>query len=315
MKNKLLKEEWENYPLASRVHPLRTFGTQCFIKREDELGFSISGNKLRKYCTLIPFLRKQGYRELVVLGGPFSNNVLAVSQLLIQNGIRPTLFLCGSPPTSCQGNFLFLQMLVPSSNIHWIPRKEWKNAEILAAAYAAKGESIGILPEGAALFPSFLGALTLPLDILRNEQEMGLCFEELWIDVGTGWSAAALLLGFAYLRKQTQCHLLLLADTEEKFLHTVQKLHANFEEWLGEKCPMPSHFTCHIPKVGKSFGSSNSSLFQFIADIARTEGLFLDPIYSGKLFQYARNYPLKKNSLLIHSGGALSLSGFQEKFI
>lgn len=310
LQEKLDKEVQEGYPKRSRVHALRSFGAGSYVKREDELGFGISGSKYRKYRTLIPYLRK--YEEVIVLGGPFSNHVLGITQLLLENGIKPTLFLKGAPPEKDEGNFFFLQMLLPSSSLHWITNQEWPQ---IASEYAAAREKAFILPEGGALFPSFLGALTLPLDILRNEKERDLTFDQIFFDVGTGYSAAALLLGLAFLERRVHCHLLLVAGAEEEFRQSVKELHSQFKRWLGKRCPWPEAFTCHLPTLARSFGSTNKTLFQFIFQTAQEEGFFLDPIYSGKLFYHAKGLLKEKkmegNSLLIHSGGALSLSGFQ----
>lgn len=306
LQSRLEKEPHEDYPAASRIHALNAF-PRCYVKRDDELGFSISGTKFRKYRTLIPYLR--GTEEVAVIGGGFSNHVLAITQLLIENGIKPRLLLKGPPPVKSCGNFLFLQLLNPS--IEWIPKSEWHKVEEIAASYGCSK----ILPEGGTVFAAFLGALSLPLDIVRNEREAGLTFDHLFFEVGTGYSAAALLLGFAYLRKETHCHLLLMADAEEEFRGRLQALHTEFERWLGDRCSFPTRFTCDTPSIAPSFGSTNTALFDFIRQTAQQEGLFLDPIYSGKLFYHAKQKigDLAGNTLIIHSGGALALAGFQDQ--
>src|SRR5579883_147233 len=119
---RLDEEPHEDYPTHSRVHPLREFPC-VFVKRDDELGFGISGSKFRKYRCLIPQLREK--KEVIVLGGPSSNHVLSLTQLLIENGIQPILYLKGPPPVHTGGNFHYLQMLVPSSSIQWIPKADW----------------------------------------------------------------------------------------------------------------------------------------------------------------------------------------------
>ncbi len=302
LRERLSNEIQEDYPVTSRVHPLLTF-QNCFVKRDDELGFSISGTKFRKYRMLIPYLRQ--FNEVVVTGGAFSNHVLGITQLLIQNKIQFRLCLKGSPPEVIHGNYFFLLMLVPSSIITWTKEE-----------FVVKNRSnVCVLPEGGALFSSFLGGLSLPIDILRNEETAGLAFEHIFIEAGTGVSAAALLVGLAYLEKKTHCHVLLMAEGEDKFLEQLKNYHASFEDWLSEPCPFPRYFTSARPASAASFGSTNAALFNFIVQTAQIEGLFLDPIYSGKLFFYAKEAIklLKGNSLIVHSGGALTLTGFQSQ--
>lgn len=129
------------YPLQSRIHPLRSFhfpATQCFIKRDDELGFGVSGSKIRKYRTLIPFLYRSNIKEVILIGSVQSNHILSCVQLLIEKGITPTLFLRGDPKRPLQGNALLTSLFVPSSSIHWYSKENWKKVE----EEAAHGSSI-----------------------------------------------------------------------------------------------------------------------------------------------------------------------------
>lgn len=320
LEKRLEKVPHQKYPSRSRIHKLKSLftaaGETCFVKREDELGFGISGIKFRKYRTLIPYIIENEFKEALVIGGAFSNHILSIVQLLIENNIDPILLLKGPRPIKNQGNFLLTQTFLPSTSIHWIPKENWQSLAQDAFAYAT--QKAILIPEGATLFPAFLGALTLPLDIIRNEIESGIEFDHLFIETGTGYSAAALLLGFAFLKKRTMCHLLMLADTEQAFIQQLHKLHLEFQEWLGETFPFPIHFRCLDCSIAPSFGSTNRELFNFIVQSARIEGFLLDPIYSGKLFHQTnkilKNQPeLTGNILFIHSGGALTLCGFQQQ--
>jgi 1-aminocyclopropane-1-carboxylate deaminase/D-cysteine desulfhydrase-like pyridoxal-dependent ACC family enzyme len=47
-------------PRQSRIHSLRSFSRgRCYIKRDDELGFGISGTKVRKYLSLLPAILRE----------------------------------------------------------------------------------------------------------------------------------------------------------------------------------------------------------------------------------------------------------------
>ena len=112
----LQKIPQENYPVHSRLHSLKMgkeFGVQCYIKREDELGCLLSGSKIRKYRTLVAALKKRGCKKAGLIGSLYSNHVLGLSSLLLENEIEPTLFLLESKETPTVGNALFLQLFVP----------------------------------------------------------------------------------------------------------------------------------------------------------------------------------------------------------
>lgn len=321
LSNKLEQLQNHDYPSTSRVHRLRGLSNQyslaCFVKRDDELGFGICGTKFRKYRVLIPFLLENSVQEAVVIGGAFSNNVLSLSQLLIENGLQASLFLKGPEPSVACGNFLLTKLLNIQSRIRWIPSCDWPRVDELAHDYAASRVNAMVIPEGASVFPSFLGALSLPLDIARNALQLGIEFDHIYMDVGTGYSAAALALGLAFLQVPAACHFLLLADDEVIFMKQLHTLHNQFEQWLGTKCPFPINLQFARSTLCPSFGSTNALLFRFIIETAQTEGFFLDPIYSAKLFYHVKSQletcALKGTILVIHSGGALSLSGFQQR--
>lgn len=324
LKRKLNDCLQQDYPAHSRIHPLLSFHTKktnCFVKRDDELGFGISGSKFRKYRTLVPYLleeEKKQLSEIILLGGPFSNHMLSLTQLLLENKISPTLFLQGNEPIEKKGNFLLLSMLLPLSSMRWVSRQAWQEVNGLIFNYLAKKNVNGIIvPEGGNCFPAFPGALTLALDIIDNEKEKNITFDHLFMDTGTGFSAAALLLGFAFLKKEIMCHLLLVAGSEDDFLGLLKELHGQFEEWLQEECPFPTCFHCLKSELAPSFGSTNKAVFDFLVQMARSDGIFLDPIYSGKLFYHSKRLMenpdsnIQGNALIIHSGGALTLMGFQ----
>jgi 1-aminocyclopropane-1-carboxylate deaminase len=304
------------FPHHSRVHPLRSFAGQCYVKREDELGFGISGTKLRKYLSLLPAILEKNPKEAVVIGSAYSNHVLSIAQLLRENGIEPILFLLGDQQCKLQGNLLYATLVSSLKNIHWIGRGKWHEVDALAENYAKGRENAIVVPKGANCPESLCGALTLALDILRNEEELGITFEQIFIDSGTGMTVSALLLAFAYLKKPTFVHVVQIADTPDEFYRVLPEKRKEFEALLGEKVPSPSLFKLYRPTIAPGFGTTNATLFQTIASLAQNEGFLTDPVFTAKLFYEGKKilsqHPSQGNTLFIHSGGGLGLTGFQE---
>ncbi|MBF8278374.1 MAG: 1-aminocyclopropane-1-carboxylate deaminase [Candidatus Brocadiaceae bacterium] len=211
----------EAFCLQSRIHRLQWFGrSDIWVKRDDELSFGVSGTKLRKHASIIPFLKQQGIEEVVVIGGANSNNVLSAAQTLTENRIKITLFLLG-PPTRKQGNLRLLSLFVDDSDIHWFSRAQWGRCEEFANAYSAertlRGLKTFVLPEGAHHRLALPGSLSLPLDILRNEREAGVRFDHIFINSGTGMIAQSLLAVAAALDMKAFFHVVVLAGSYEEF--------------------------------------------------------------------------------------------------
>lgn len=290
----------------------------CYVKREDELGFGISGSKIRKYRTLIPYLVNHKFKEIILIGSAYSNHVLSLLQLLIENDLTATLFLRGDRDRMMKGNALLTNLFTDFSNIHYFSKTEWKNVEIRAHEYAKKQNHLTfVLPEGGFCSQCFPGALTLSLDILQNEQDLQLQFDHLFIDAGTGFTACALILAMHWLKHHSTIHVILLAEKEEIFMERLFLCQRMFEELLNQEISLPKNFKIYYPQRTKGFGKVPSFIFQEIRRIAQTEGFLTDPIYSAKLFIETKDIltqnPIRGNVLLLHSGRALTLMGFQEK--
>ena len=291
-----------------------------FVKREDELSSGISGSKLRKYASLIPFLKDQGIERVAIVGGPNSNNVVGLLQTLREAKIRPYLFLREAADPKKRGNALFLDMLAPAGSIHSVARSDWENVESQAAAFLAKSKTPSyLIPEGALCPESLPGCITLAQDLLRNETS-GPFFENIYMDSGTGMNAIGLLLGLALLdpkRKERRIHITLIAGDEEQFAKNLKQFKKSLLPCLEiEKIELPNFDFLH-PPISKKFGSTNTSLIQACRQIAKEEGLLMDPTYSVKHYMAMKQHRSKEsprgNSLFVFNGSALGLSGFQEQ--
>lgn len=311
----------EDYPFHSRVHSLHSFSsphTACFVKRDDELGFGISGSKIRKYRSLIPYLLQTHQHEVVVIGSAYSNHVLSFTQLLIENGLQPTLFLRGDEQRSLQGNALLLSLFVRPSSIHWFSKEQWKQVEFQAYAYAQQQKHAAfVLPEGGFIAAALPGALSLVLDMLRNEQEKQLTFDHVMLEAGTGFMASALILGLSWLKHPATVHVVLLAEDQSAFLARLTRCHEMFNQLINRNVEFPQNFKLYLPQLTGTFGQVQPALFQTMAQLAQEEGFLTDPIYTAKLFTESRHI-LKQESiqgkvLIHHSGGALTLLGFQNQ--
>ncbi|MDF2550027.1 MAG: putative 1-aminocyclopropane-carboxylate deaminase [Chlamydiales bacterium] len=309
-----------HYNLSSRSHPLNTFlgeGWQGFVKRDDELGFGISGSKLRKYASLIPWLKQEKIERAILIGSAFSNHILSLSQLLIEEQISSSLILLESQQKALTGNHLLIRLFHEGEDIHYLSRDRWQSkgqyAEELANAFQLKGEKVFIVPEGGACQEAILGSATLAEDILQNERQQGLSFDHIFVEAGTGFMASTLI---ATLPSEKQIHVLCLGDKEQAFLERLEKTQTDLQGLLPSVSPpFQRNFHLYRPQTGKSFGSIPSSIWSKIRQFARQEGFLLDPIYSAKLFfegqRLIEEKKLKGNILFIHSGGTLNLFGFQ----
>ena len=210
---------------------------RVFVKRDDELGGG-KGSKVRKYCSLLPFL-SSNYEKVILSGSIHSNNVFSLAQFLKETDLE-VVPLFYSPNESLKrkggeelgGNCLFSLMLLGEEYkmIRWLEKGEEHKMRQVGEEMGKK-EGAFFIPEGADVEASFDGSLTLPLDIFRNELELQLeseekdererCslnpssvhrnkfskepfqhFQHIFVDSGTGLTACCVVEGLKYLERK-----------------------------------------------------------------------------------------------------------------
>lgn len=294
-------------PLHSRSYELPSFSAtgRCFIKRDDELSAGISGTKCRKYASIVPFLKSNHFNHVHLIGSTHSNNILAACQCLKEHQIDYRALLLKPHGNRHSGNFKLSQLFLSEEKIYWVDRQDWPAVNVLGQQLADNySQPSYLLPEGSSIAAAIDGAMTLGQDIVKNEQQLGISFDQIFIDAGTGFSASCLIKYLNQINHSAQIYILLLADDSEAFIER----HKN---WTKASL---NNSTLLRPTTAKSFGAVNSTIKHYLRQFAYHYGVLLDPLYSAKLFyesqKYIERHKIGGNSLIIHSGGTLSLPYF-----
>ena len=311
------------FSLETPIQELNCSQGGVWIKRDDELSFGSSGSKIRKYASLIPRIKREGVKGVIIEGGLNANNSLAAAQLFRQNQIPFRLMVPeGSRPRTA-GNQLWLKLLVAEDEMIFMADDNFEDQ--VSAFKALMSESVLELPEGANHSWALGGALSLAFDLGRNREHIDKPISQVIVDAGTGLMAQALILGCGSWQQPPLVRVIGMAGTKNDFeqglLRRCHELERELAEQLllGDKKIKVAPWEWELPATAKSFGSTNRRVFDEIARFARQEGILLDPLYSGKMVytyqQKAQDWDTSGETILIHSGGALTLSGFQEQLV
>jgi len=307
-------------PLQSRLQPMRSFqriNANVYLKHDDELAFGLGGSKVRKFASLLPFLLKERFDEVWVVGGAYSNAVAGLSLLLRQAALPYRLVLRGAADQyQPVGNHLLIRLSTPLDQCDWVARSVWphvlKNIHQQAEAERQRGRRIYIIEEGATVEPAAPGCATLFADLLRNEEQLGCPFDHILLDAGTGMTAAVLLLIDAWVGSGRQFHVLLTAGDAESFHAVLERFRLALGQWLGETLPLPVRFELHAP--AKPFGRVSASDLARSRYWAATEGIIADPVYTAPLLDWAADvvtsWRLSGTIGVLHGGGGTGLFGF-----
>lgn len=306
----------------SRIQPLLSFSKEnvkVFVKREDESGFGISGTKKRKYASLFPHILRENPDNVRIIGGENSNNVVGLLQMCNEYKIECLCYIKQQHANDLKGNSLLFHLLARPENIIYVSNENWEKVTEIAAQDAKESGKISfIIQEGASQEEAVAGASSLMLDIVQNEQENALHFDHIFIDSGTGVTAAALVSMNFLLERKTHIHIVHTAGNQTSFKIQLSMCQSFIENLFATKLTKSQTIFHYFPETAKSFGAVNSTILHFIQSFAQTEGILTDPVYTAKLFYSAQHIiereKLTGNILLIHGGGGTGLMGFSEVF-
>lgn len=293
------------------------YDVNVFIKRDDQTGSELSGNKVRKLEFSIQEALDEGAKTLITCGGIQSNHARATVAAAAKLGLKSIVVLRRDEEIEPDGNY-FLDLLL-GADVRFIGSEEFANRlpEILNEIKAecdAKGEKGYILPVGASNGIGTFGYFKAMEEILSQEKELGIEFDTIVATVGSAGTYAGLLLANKAYNAGKKVVGINVSATAEHFVARTKELFIEASEYLGEKY-VATDDEIHIIDgyVGLGYAISQPHEIKFIKDFARTEGIILDPVYTGKCM-YGFSEEMKKgtfkdskNILFIHTGGIFGL--------
>ena len=123
-------ESLARFPLAQLPTPIEELkslsrelgGPELLIKRDDQTGLALGGNKTRKLEFLVAQALEQGADTLVTAGATQSNHCRQTAAAAARAGLRCELLLNGTKPELPNGNLLLDELL--GARIYWVERSE-----------------------------------------------------------------------------------------------------------------------------------------------------------------------------------------------
>jgi len=306
-------------------------GPNIWVKRDDLTGSILSGNKVRKLeFTLARALNKK-CDVLITCGGLQSNHCRATAFLGAQLGLKVHLILRGETE-NFDGNLLLDQLA--GATITMVPKTRYQSSldNILASTaqqYYASNSKPFIIPTGASDGVGVWGYLAAYQELQKDLAEHNIKPEAIICATGSGGTQAGLTLGRYLNGHDTSITGMAVCDDAEYFSHKVtqdiQQFYEQYSDHLShKKQDMPSSQQLNIHTndkyIGSGYGIASDEVLQTIAWLAQTEGLLLDPVYTGKAFYgliqeiEQGTYKHCKDIVFIHTGGSFGIFPYKEQF-
>ena len=302
--------EFDKVPLGIFPTPIqrlnnisKLLGTNVFIKRDDLTGVGLGGNKIRKLEYLFAEAKKQGAEVVFTTGGAQSNHAMLTAASAGRLGMKAILILKKRGVTERLGNQLLEHLM--GTEVIFMDTDDYND---IYAEMDKIGKKLGKpyykIPCGGS---NALGSLGY-VDCVREISEQPIHFDHIVAAEGSGGTMAGLTLGAKLYGLKAKVHGMMV-DTDP-FDRITLSLAREAAELLNADVEISGDDFALKDMCGPGYAVPSDEGNGAIRLMAEKEGIFLDPVYTGKAFAgllklaEEGEFSETENVLFIHTGGA-----------
>ncbi len=291
-------------------------GPALWIKRDDLTGFGFGGNKIRGLEYLLADALAQGADTLVTGAAPQSNYVRATAAVAAHAGLKMVAVYSGTPPPQVQGNYRLTRLL--GAEIRFTGDQDRASVDGAIEETALELRSTGkrpyTIPRGGASVLGTLGYVQAAYELAEQCTQRGITPDAIVLATGSCGTQAGLLAGVQLLRLPWRVEGFTVSRPVEEVQSRVLALAQAAIERLGARHTIaPQDVIVHGGFIGPGYGVPTPEGAEAIRLVARCEGIFLDPTYTGKamagFLAYCRagHFRREETILFLHTGGEPAL--------
>jgi len=294
---------------------------RVFAKRDDLTQVGLGGNKNRKLDFVMAEAMAQGADTVITWAGVQSNHcrqTLAVARHL---GLECHLVLTGTEPAVRQGNLLVFTIL--GAHLHFVGGDGDGEREAFWVAEDVRrgGHTPYIVPIAASTPLGALGYVESTLEAAEQSKDLGASFGHAFLATGSGGTQAGVEVGAREALPDMRVHGISVGRPAGSRRESVANLVNKTYAMLGiDKSVSSDDIIVHDQYHGGKYGVPTEAGNEAIRLVGRTEGLLLDPVYTGKamsgMIDMLRSGVLDDSEavLFFHTGGFPALFAFAEDF-
>ena len=284
-------------------------GPKMWVKRDDQTGLALGGNKTRKLAFSLAEAQANGARTLITVGAAQSNHCRQTAALAARYGLDCILVLSGDEHQSPTGNLLLDQLL--GAEIVWTTRAG--RAQALQQTFERAwemGRRPYLIPLGASNATGSLGYA------FAFEELMAQAVQPDWIVVASssGGTQAGLVLGARRAGWRGKILGISIDNPAADLQAVVAGLASDASEHFGARIDFrPDEILVNDEFLGQGYGVMGAPELEAIQLFARHEGLLLDPVYTaraaaGMIALVRRGFFAPQETVLFwHTGGSPAL--------
>lgn len=301
-------------------------GPRLWVKRDDCTGLSTGGNKTRKLEYLMAEAVLARADVVITQGATQSNHARQTAAAAAKLGMKCHILLenrTGStdPDYTDNGNVMLNRMHGAVVERRPGGSNMQQEMELLAERFQADGLRTYVIAGGGSTPVGALGYVRAAMELSSQAAVLGLKIDCLVHATGSAGTQAGLVAGMKAINSAIRVLGIGVRAPKEKQEAMVYDLACRTTEHLRMVGGVSREsVVANCDYVGDGYGLPTPGMLEAVALLARTEGLLLDPVYSGKgmagLLDLIRkkHFQPQQNIVFLHTGGSAALFGYGEAF-
>ena len=294
-------------PVQKLENISRLCGTNVWIKRDDLTGIGLGGNKVRKLEFLMAQAQDEGAEIVFTTGQAQSNHAMLTAACARKLGMEPILILKKRGVMGKKGNLLLEDLMDTDVRFMDVPSYN-EIYEEMDRVGKESGKKYYKIPCGGSNGLGSLGYIDCMREIIDQSKELNVHFDYIVCPEGSGGTHAGLALGhMLYAQDTTVIGAKVDTDPFEQITPEIMREACEILELDKE---IKEDEVLHVDAAGPGYAIPSIEGNAAIRLMAVNEGLFLDPVYTGKAFgallRMAKEGKFKPddNVLFVYTGGA-----------
>jgi L-cysteate sulfo-lyase len=301
-------------------------GPRLWIKRDDCTGLSTGGNKTRKLEFLLAEAIAQKADVVITQGATQSNHARQTVAAAAKLGMQCHILLedrTGYTQFNYKENGNVLLDRLHGATVERRAGGSDMQAEMEAVArqLQSEGRRPYVIPGGGSNPVGALGYVNAALELVNQSVEMGLRIDHLVHATGSSGTQAGLVVGLQAMRSSIQLLGIGVRAPKDKQEGMIYDLACRTWAYMGLTGELSRNSVqANCDYVGGGYGIPTPGMVEAVALVAKTEGILLDPVYSGKgmagLIDLIRkgHFAKDQNVVFLHTGGSVALFGYPDVF-
>lgn len=294
-------------------------GPKIFMKRDDNTGLALGGNKTRKLEFIIGDAFAKGADTIITAGAAQSNHCRQTAAAAASLGLECHLVLGGEEPEQVSGNLLLDKIF--GCHIHWAgTNRKGEDIPQIVEQLTKAGKNVYVVPYGGSSERGALAFVEAFKELESQRESINETFTHIVFASSSGGTQAGLMLGNKIFNSPYQIVGINIDKGETDKVpfdqYTVALANSTAKLINADYEFSESDLILNSDYVGEGYGVVGTLENEAIEMTAQTEGILLDPVYTGRamggLIDMIRTGQIKKTDRVLfwHTGGAPALFAY-----